>query len=205
MAETKGKFPNYLQWALDKAGVEVSDLARAIDTAPQNIYRLRDEERELTGSWATKLAQGLPGIQAAELIFGPIGTHSPLSVGVFSTIAAGRFAEARVITEEDGPEKTVTEDLPPGDWLAFEVIGDSMNHIAAEGSIVFVNRKARELEPGRVFAVAIGGDATFKRYKSPPPRFEPMSTNPAHETIFIETPDEVRVIGRVERVVFNLV
>ncbi|WP_371456382.1 LexA family protein [Thalassospira sp. MCCC 1A01428] len=47
-----------------------------------------------------------------------------------------------------------------------------------------------------------GGEATFKRYRSEPSRLEPASTNPKHQTIFPQ--DEIRVIGRVVRVIQEL-
>ena len=94
--------------------------------------------------------------------------------------------------------------LPPGDYLALRVVGDSMNLIAPEGAVIIVDRADTLLQPRGyyVFATPDHAEATFKRWMSRPDRLEPYSTNPAHEAIYLESPPTV--IGRVRKVMLDL-
>jgi SOS-response transcriptional repressor LexA len=202
----KGKFPNGLRECLAAANVPQAELARAAKTSPQNINRFVQEERDLNREWALRLAPHLPGISPANLIFGLKTENRTKKVPVVSWVSAGRFAETQVVMESDSFDRYIDEILPDGDWIAFEVIGDSMNYVAPEGAYIFVNRRVKNLINGYFYAVAMeNGDATFKRYRSQPNRLEPMSTNPVHQTHFFQEDETVRVIGRVEKVVNNLV
>ena len=87
---------------------------------------------------------------------------------------------------------------PKGQWIALRVQGDSMDRISPPGSVIFVNLRDKRLVTNACYIITNGdGEATYKRFRANPPRFEPVSTNPAHEPIF---PDgEPAVIGRVRR------
>lgn len=118
-------------------------------------------------------------------------------VPVLSWISAGSMMREDVSDEALGTI-TVT-DLPPGDWIALKVVGDSMDRISPPESIIFVDRKDRKLIPNGLYVIADEeGNATYKRYRpGPPPRFEAVSMNQAHEPIF---PDgDPVVVGRVKR------
>lgn len=77
-----------------------------------------------------------------------------------------------------------------------------MNLIAAPGAVIFVNRRDRMLVPGGDFVVRADAGATFKRFRSSPQRFEPVSSDPSHEAMFPE--GQVKVIGRVRRIQLDL-
>lgn len=82
------------------------------------------------------------------------------------------------------------------------VRGTSMNRVAPEGALIVVDYADRDLVSGKYYVIAdADGNATFKKYRADPPRFEPESTE-IHETIF-PGPDW-RVIGRVIRVQADL-
>lgn len=93
--------------------------------------------------------------------------------------------------------------LPPGDWLALEVDGDSMDRISPEKSIIILNRRDKRLVPNGCYVIADeDGSATYKRYRPNPDRFEPVSTNPEHEPIF---PDQMPpVVGRVHMSILRM-
>lgn len=92
---------------------------------------------------------------------------------------------------------------PKGQWIALRVDGDSMDRISPPGSLIFVNLADRRLVTNACYIITnADGEATYKRFRASPPRFEPVSTNPAHEPIF---PDgEPVVLGRVRRSIIDM-
>lgn len=118
------------------------------------------------------------------------------------TVPLQTWVQAGVFALEDGQQEQIGEvaigDLDPrGDWIALEVRGDSMDRISPPGSIICVDRKDTELVPNACYVLVNGaGETTYKRFRTNPMRFEPVSTNPAHEPLY---PDEPPVIvGRVK-------
>jgi phage repressor protein C with HTH and peptisase S24 domain len=118
-------------------------------------------------------------------------------------VRAGAFTDTVPISGFDDLPTEKAVDLPPGEWIAFMVEGDSMDRISPPGSIIFVNRKERQLLDNKLYVVVTEqGEATYKRYRSSPPRLEPVSSNPEHEAIF---PDgRLKVVGRVRRSVYDI-
>ena len=87
---------------------------------------------------------------------------------------------------------------PGGDWIALKVVGDSMDRISPPESIIFVDRKDQVLVPNACYVISNGdGEATYKRFRSNPMRFEPVSTNPDHEPIYPTR--EPLIVGRVRK------
>ena len=87
---------------------------------------------------------------------------------------------------------------PRGDWIALKVVGDSMDRISPPESIIFVDRSDKVLVPNACYVISNGdGEASYKRFRSNPMRFEPVSTNPAHEPIYPTR--EPLIVGRVKK------
>lgn len=88
-------------------------------------------------------------------------------------------------------------------WIALRVDGDSMDRISPPGSIIIVNTNDKKLVPNACYVIADSdSNVTYKRYRSNPARFEPVSTNPRHEPIF---PDgEPEIIGRVKKSIIDM-
>lgn len=127
-------------------------------------------------------------------------TSSTLTVPKISWVSAGAFAASDAVMPTDDFEKIAVAGLPPGDWVALKVDGDSMDRISPPESIILVNRRDKRLIPNACYVIEDGeGGATYKRYRQSPTRFEPVSTNPNHEPIFIEDGNIPRVFGRVGR------
>ena len=97
-------------------------------------------------------------------------------------------------------------DLGRGDFFALTVEGDSMDRLSPDGSVIIVNQADRTLVVGRAYVISRRGEATFKLWRSDPPRFSPYSTNPMHEPVFIKSKSEAErlVVGRVKRTVLDL-
>jgi len=125
-------------------------------------------------------------------------------VPLVSWVAATGFAETPAVLLGDEIAHLPVPGLPRGDFLALRVVGDSMNLVAPENSIIVVDRSDTVPRPRGfyVFATPDGGEATFKRWMSRPDRLEPYSTNPAHEAIYLDAPPTV--IGRVRKVMLDL-
>lgn len=200
----KGKYPNGLEAAMKRAGLSSVKLAEIAGTSRQQINKLASGEREMTAIWAERLAPILK--TAPELLVFPSlrRTRAPL----ISWVSAGRMFEQDAVRKGDVRKYVLAADLPKGDWIVLEIQGDSMNLVAPDGSYIFVNLADDTLvNEGFYVFTTPQGEATFKRYraaeKGRPPRLQPFSTNPDHETI-IPT-EETVVIGRVGRVVHDLV
>ena len=85
--------------------------------------------------------------------------------------------------------------------IALRVRGDSMNLIAPDNSIIVVDYADKDLRDGAYYIVKSGDDATFKRYRANPARFEPQSSL-LFETIYPTGP--VEIVGRVTKVISDL-
>jgi len=197
----KGKFPNGLAEAMKRRpDVSQAQLAKAAGTSQQQIGKLVHGEREMTAIWADKLAP-LLDVTPEELVFPSLRkVRAPL----YSWVSAGRLLAQEGLRKSDIKKYVLASDLPRGDWCVLQVQGDSMDRVAPDQSFIFVNRSDQRLVNDGLYVFGTPeGEATFKRYREgKPPRLQPFSTNPDHETI---TPtSELSVFGRVRRVVIEL-
>lgn len=186
---------NSLRTLRTKRGWTHEHAAERMGISRGQFIKLERGERQLT-SRTIALAAKAFGVAETEII--------AQAVPVVSWISAGRLAHGGPVTEEDEVRTIAVNDLPQGDWIALVVEGDSMDRVAPEGSIIIVNRDDRALVHDRFYVFTRDdGEATFKRYRSDPPRLQPYSTNPDHETVHIRD-DGTHVIGRVMRVITDL-
>lgn len=120
-----------------------------------------------------------------------------IDVPLVSWVSAGKMSFPDV--SEDMVEILRVSDLEPAaDWIALRVVGDSMDRISPPESIIFVDRSDKVLVPNACYVISNGdGEATYKRFRSNPMRFEPVSTNPAHEPIYPTR--EPLIVGRVKK------
>jgi SOS-response transcriptional repressor LexA len=118
-------------------------------------------------------------------------------VPLYSWVSAGAMASNDAPQDASG-EVIGTNLDSRGQWIALQVQGDSMDRISPPGSLIFVNRNDRDLVPGGCYVVANElHEATYKRWRPDPSRFEPYSTNPEHAPIIPN--GEITVIGRVRQ------
>lgn len=151
------------------------------------------------------LAQALGvGVYEIDPAYTPDAEGIPtITIPHVSWVSAGGLMREDISDEAKGTIRAA--DLPAkGDWIALTVVGDSMDRISPPDSIIFVDRKDKRLVPNACYVIADyeGGEATYKRYRSGPMRFEPVSTNAAHEPIFPEN-DPV-IVGRVKRTILDM-
>lgn len=135
------------------------------------------------------------------------GTANPetLAVPVLTMVSAGAFKDTETIETVDYLPTIRITDLPKGDWVALRVDGDSMDRISPPDSLILVNRQQKALMPNSCYVIFDDDSrATYKRYKTNPERFEPVSTNAAHETIFPDNGNSPQVFGRVFKTILDL-
>lgn len=193
-------FPNGLADAMAAQGISQAGLAKAANTSQQQIGKLVHGSREMTAQWANRLAPHL-AVPPEVLVFPDLRR---IRVPLISWVSAGQLAHQHGIRKVDIQKYLLTGDLPKGDWIALEVSGDSMDRVAPEGSVILVNRADDRLLKDKFYVFAtLDGETTFKRYRAgSPPRLQPYSTNPDHETIM--PAGELIVLGRVRRVIQDL-
>lgn len=138
------------------------------------------------------------------LAFGA-GEEAATSVPFISWVNAGAFGHAEAVHDwEDAPRLTVA-DLPDGNWVALKVEGDSMDRISPPDSIILVNVTDRKLVANACYILQdADGSATYKRYRPSPDRFEPVSTNSAHQALFPDAGNMPQIFGRVGRTILSL-
>lgn len=200
----------WLRGALESANMSGAELARrltrrlgrSIDRAAVNKMMMT----HATGRTKPRAISAEEMMAIAEIT----GVAPPAEAGIFtqqipliSWVSAGALELADQFGPEQDLQRIAVSDLPPGDWIALEVNGDSMDRISPPGSIIFVNRRENQLIPNACYVLmSEQGEATYKRYRPSPDRFEPVSINSAHEPIYPEGP--IRIIGRVRRSVLPM-
>ncbi len=153
----------------------------------------------LSDVWITRISRALE-VNPSELL--EPRQNDTIEVALVSWVAAGSFADTVDPYQPVDTPRIPAAGLKHSDYIALEVEGDSMDRIAPDGSMIFVDLRDRELRPGRDYIFRDNDRCTFKRYRDNPPRLEPFSTNPDHETVFSD--GQIEVVGRVIRVVVDL-
>ena len=193
--------------ALKFAGISQADLARQLtDKLGRSIDRAAVNKMVLThpkkGQKPRKISAD--EMLAIEEITGfPLTAHSSAqitNVRILSWINAGKLKDVQSIMPADIKGIIPVAGLSPGDWVAFEVEGDSMDRVAPPGAFICVDRNDRALVDRKFYVFSTpDGSATFKRYRSDPDRMQPFSNNPEHETM--RPKDDIDVFGRAHCVI----
>lgn len=187
-------------------GLTQAELAKLAGTSQPQIKRLENGERELTRSWAERLAGPLK-TTPIRILFPDNSDNDQVGARLISWVSAGTLLQSDLdpFAMSDDAQWVYAPDLDPnGDWIALRVDGDSMNRISPHDSIIFVNRKDKKLVPNACYVIGDGdGGATYKRYR-PPATWEPVSTNKAHKPMVLEEGTQPDIIGRVRKTVLAM-
>jgi SOS-response transcriptional repressor LexA len=136
-----------------------------------------------------------------------LGPKQARQVPLISWVGAGQLGPVAPIDSIEAAGKIAVDRLPPGDWVALQVEGSSMDRIAVDGSTIIVNRRDKRLISGKFYVfMDKDGEATFKRYRTNPPRYAPYSTDPDEEPIYpdLERDRDWQVFGRVHRILIDI-
>lgn len=174
-----------------EAGLSLEGLAERIGDGTHftTLAKIERSQRTISLDWIIKIANALKVEPAALLQSG----RKPVTlIPLVGKIAAGNWREAILDPIEMIPVAGVGPNA-----FALQPEGDSMNNIVSEGSIIVIDPDQLDLLEGKLYAMMNGhGETTFKRYRSDPPRLEPVSTNPEHQAIPLGR-EPFTVIGRV--------
>lgn len=198
--DENGKFPNGLAEAMKEADIGPTELARSVDTSKQNITRWASQSRKLPLEFGERIAKKLK-LTAAEILLPSEARIGLDRVGLISWVSAGKLTRGEIQDEELGT--VLVGGLPKGDWVALKVEGDSMDRISPPESVIFVNRRDKRLVPNGCYVVMDEeGNATYKRFRPNPNRFEPVSTNKDIEPIFFDK--DPQILGRVRMTIMKM-
>lgn len=195
-----------LKYARSKAGFE-NPTAASKAFRELNVNTLISHEngnRDISRKAAERYAKAF-GVEAGWILFDgeAVNNLDSYTVPLLSMVSAGNLREQEGVVKSDISRYLRVSDLPKGNWVAFQVDGDSMDRIAPDGSIILVDRADDRLIDGRYYIFSHeGGAATFKRYRRTPERLQPFSTNPDHTSIVVD--GDLYVFGRVRRVIHDV-
>ncbi|EJU14955.1 Phage repressor protein [Sphingomonas sp. LH128] len=168
--------------AVKEAGIPQRVIASKMNLPPSAVSNLFKGERSLKFNEAVILQELLGVANNAR------GRELPL-IGM---AGAGNWLEAIEVTRRQVWMPSEAEGQ-----FALDVVGDSMNLVLPEGSTAIIDTEQTELYVGKLYVLLNpDGEATIKRYRSDPARFEPVSDNPEHSPFSVGSGD-FRVIGRV--------
>ncbi|MBO9099470.1 MULTISPECIES: LexA family protein [unclassified Rhizobium] len=184
-------------------GLSQAALAERSGVSQQLISQLENGKNAKTTELPSLAAALDVGVHEIDEDFTPDIEGIPTAiVPVLSWVSAGTMLLDDIRDEAKGAIRVAS--LPPtGDWIGLQVVGDSMDRISPPDSIIIVDRKDKRLVTNACYVIAdVDGNATYKRYRQNPVRFEPVSTNPKNETIY---PDQdPLIVGRVRRSILEM-
>ena len=130
----------------------------------------------------------------------------PIDAPLISWVSAGAIKRPEHVADFADAKRVTAPGLDPnGEWIALQVEGDSMDRISPPESVIFVNVRDKKLVSNACYVISDeGGEATYKRYRADPPRWEPVSENRTHEPYFVKNGQGPRIVGRVRRTTLDL-
>ncbi len=117
------------------------------------------------------------------------------AVPLISWVEAGQFVSSEDPYQPGDAERFIAIASDVSTLIALRVSGTSCNREFPPDTIIIIDYSDKELVDNKFYVFRQEGRATLKKWRSNPPRLEPYSTDPSHETIFPE--EAVEVVGRV--------
>lgn len=168
--------------ALKEAKIPQKVVAQKLLLPSSAVSNIFSGTRRLTFDEADKLQKLLGQRQAG-------GREIPL-IGM---AGAGNWLEA---IEQAGRQVWIPAHLGTAKF-AIEIVGSSMDLLLPEGSIAVIDPDDKEMYSGKIYLLLnADGEATVKRYRTDPARFEPVSSDPSFVPFALGTTD-FRIVGRV--------
>lgn len=187
---------NRLKILRNKASLTQEAAAKNLGVAKQTWVKWEGGSNAFKPVWYERAAKVLnchPTEFFAEIV-------ETVSVPIISWVQAGEFTDFDTLTIDDG-QKTIASTYIKNSTFALNVVGNSMDRIAPQGSVIIVDYEDKDLIDGKYYIIRNGNGASFKRYRAEPMRFEPHSTQD-HDIIFPH--DGLFIVGRVVQVMTEI-
>ena len=184
-----------------------TQLAEAVNVAQTTVSSWERDRTEPSRADVVRIASRLniPLTEIEDVLRGPKPRMQSLEIPLLSWVSAGQISDVGELESVEGADTITVGDLPPGEYFATDVRGDSMDRISPERSRIIVNVADRIPKSGRAYLFQLRGETTYKFYQGKPvKRLEPFSTNPMNKTIFLGEDPDWTVIGRVFRSYIDL-
>lgn len=176
---------------LKAKGLKQVDLANALGIDPDKVSKSLDAK----GTRAFSPEEMRVVRQVLRDESDPIDTEAFPMIPVIGQVQAGSWTEAVQRTSGRMPSFSAQ---PPKNAFGLDVVGDSMNKIADEGTRIVVDPDDKALFPGKFYVVLNEhGETTFKQFKVDPARLVPCSTNEGHKDILLGGDEQFTIVGRV--------
>lgn len=135
-------------------------------------------------------------------------TPTLVQAPLVSWVSAGSLQSSdQVMPYDDVPMVYAPSLNPNSDWIALKVVGSSMDRISPPDSIIFVDLLDKALVANACYVIAAdedGDEATYKRFRPDPDRWEPVTFDDSHQTLFPTPGNQPRIIGRVKLSMISL-
>lgn len=178
-------------------GLTMEDLAERVGKYLEKpvhfttIAKIERSQRGLSGEMLRAIADSL-GVPPDQLVDQAPQMIPVRMLPIVGRIAAGNWREA--IAE---PLGYLPAPVGGANAFALKPEGTSMNLVVGDNALIVVDPDELDLLEGKLYAVMNGsGETTFKRYRSAPPRLEPVSSDPEHAVIPLGR-EPFTVIGRI--------
>ena len=172
---------------LKDAGVSQQQLADAAGlTHKSAVAKILDGTRGVKVDEAAKIYSYLRLV--------PVEHEATRSVPIIGFASAGRWREA---VEMPIGRMTLPAHIAGSRAFAVEVQGDSMDKLIEDGGWIVIDPDDKVLAAGKTYLLQnTEHEVTVKQYQKGPARFEPVSSNTAHEC-FLASDHDFLVLGRV--------
>lgn len=177
--------PELVRATMKERGVSQTALAKLMGLTSQSAFsNILKGKRRVTAQEA-KIAYDFLGLAVAPTV---------REVPIIGITAAGNWREAVQVPLGRLP---IPIAAAGEEAFALEISGDSMDKVIADGSHIVIDPRSKELRDSKLYLIQnTDGEATVKCYYRSPPRFEPLSHNPAHKGWLVSEHD-FAVLGRV--------
>ncbi|MYL97226.1 hypothetical protein GR702_05500 [Novosphingobium sp. FGD1] len=184
--ESKHEVPSVkLIEALRASGIPQRVIASRLAISPSAVSLLLRGDRALKFDEAVKIQNMIGQVVTSDQ---PAGRELP----VIGWSGAGKWLEAIELAR-----RAIWVPNETSGKFGLDVVGDSMNLVLPEGSVAIVDPEQTDLYSGKLYLLQNSeGEATIKRYRSDPARFEPVSDNDEYVPFRVGSTD-FKVIGRV--------
>lgn len=190
---------DWVKRRLKERGFSIADFGRAISRERAVASKIIHGQVKFLPSHAAPLAR-LLGMSPTEVLkMAGLDLPPAIAVPMISWVAASQFAEVAEGIDFSSEYPRIHVDYSRPTLFALEVVGDSMDRVAPEGSIIVVDYLEKELSDRDLAVFSRDGETTFKRFRADAKGvwLEPESFNARHAPILPAGDTEIEVVGRV--------